>query len=712
MAGKISIREAKLCIKFHEELLEELERASQVVEQYRAAIKDATNDLINSEVDKIMTSIPVDDLNKTKGGFRIKTLKDNGVNTFADIAKMTSYDLFQINGISPEAAESMTAIVDSIRAEAKKNVSIRISPDNSTDEMTKLCNLVAGYIGSVDICEEGAKLLACYRENIIQNINTLRPAASFFKRIFMSREKMASAVRAYEYLNVKITDDYIENTKKVIRNIEDLKINQDGWEFFNNNNVKFFNAVEDVNPGFFSHSDGVYGLPEEAAKEISKVRINKEGLKCELRNYQEWGVKYILYNRMVLLGDEMGLGKTVQAIAAMVSLRNDGARRFLVVCPASVLTNWCREIAKMSDLDVIRIHGNDRLDAIRKWMDEGGVGVTTYETTGYFDIIADTVIDMLVVDEAHYIKNTSAKRSQNTRSLCEKAESIVLMTGTPLENSIDEMVSLIEILNPSIAGKLSKDIMFIDAPKFREKIISVYYRRKREDVLRELPELIEEEDWCTMTPQEIEAYRNAISEGNHSSVRRLSWNVDGLKYSSKANRLLDIVEEAKEEERKVIVFSFFLDTLKRVSELFAGECLTAVTGALSPEERQDVIDEFEKAPAGSVLPLQINAGGTGLNIQSASVVVICEPQFKPSIENQAISRAYRMGQTRNVIVHRLLCEDTIDEPLMKRLALKQRTFDEYADRSEAAETTAELDAKSFDLLISDEKERLVLITRK
>ena len=118
--------------------------------------------------------------------------------------------------------------------------------------------------------------------------------------------------------------------------------------------------------------------------------------------------------------------------------------------------------------------------------------------------------------------------------------------------------------------------------------------------------------------------------------------------------MLELIEDAKSDGRKIIVFSFFLNTISRVCELLGEACTPPINGSVSPQRRQEIIDQFNAAPAGTVLPAQIQAGGTGLNIQAASVVILCEPQFKPSIENQAISRAYRLGQARNVLVYRLL----------------------------------------------------------
>ena len=314
---------------------------------------------------------------------------------------------------------------------------------------------------------------------------------------------------------------------------------------------------------------------------------------------------------------------------------------------------------------------------------------------------------MLVVDEAHYIKNPDARRSINTKRLSSYADRLLFMTGTALENKVEEMTNLIEILQPEIAKEVQGMKMLSSAPQFREKVAPVYYRRKREDVLTELPELLENEEWCQLGLEEELEYENTIlsSGNNFNAVRRVSWNVSDLRKSSKATRMLEIIEQAKEEGRKVIVFSFYLDVIEKISSLLGNQCTEPINGSVTPVRRQEIIDEFDNAPAGKVLVSQIIAGGTGLNIQSASVVIFCEPQLKPSIENQAISRAYRMGQARNVLVYRLLCDNTIDERIMEMLAEKQAVFNAFADKSVAAENV-EVDAKSLGNIIKEEIDRI------
>lgn len=528
--------------------------------------------------------------------------------------------------------------------------------------------------------------------------------------IYIIRWKNA-AIESYDYLQNVLSNGFEENIDKIENDyqyLHDSISDTYAWNEFTKNPISFNTLLEKIIPELIGGSNDVYGLPEDIVEEIQTEDYSLGGLHCNLRRYQRFGVNYILHQRKVLLGDEMGLGKTVQAIATMVALRNQGETHFIVVCPASVLINWCREIEKFCDIQVIKVHGNTRTSEMKVWLNSGGIAVTTYETTSVFELPKSLKCGLVVVDEAHYIKNPEAKRTINTKSLCEHADRLLFMTGTALENNIDEMIRLITILQPDIAKKINNMKMMSFAPLFRETIAPVYYRRKREDVLSELPELLENEEWCEMGYEEQCKYYDSLSKGghNHHEIRQVSWRVDDLHDSSKACRMLEIIEEAKEEGRKVIVFSFYLDTIRKISKLLGNQCTEIINGSVSPKHRQEIIDEFESAPAGSVLLSQIMAGGTGLNIQSASVVIICEPQIKPSIESQAISRAYRMGQSRNVLVYRLLCNDTIDERITDILTRKTNVFNAFADQS-AAVNNIEIDSTSLTHMIDEERKRIM-----
>ena len=225
-------------------------------------------------------------------------------------------------------------------------------------------------------------------------------------------------------------------------------------------------------------------------------------------------------------------------------------------------------------------------------------------------------------------------------------------------------------------------------------------------MLKELPTLIEKAQWCVLGSTEQQIYREAVASGNLMSIRQVSWQVDRPEASSKAMRLLEICNDAKEQGRKIIVFSFFRNTLEKVHALLGERCLETISGEISPSRRQQIVDEFNNAEPCTVLVSQVQAGGTGLNIQAASVVVFCEPQLTPAIENQAISRAYRMGQTRDVLVYRLLADDTIDERMLEILSQKQKAFDHFADESVIGDDQLEAEGSWITKMVQEEQARL------
>lgn len=678
------------------------------IEEYQPEIKKSIDILIGKEFLKILKGIPVEELNRDKLGIRVKSLSEAGFKNMADIYTCTTNQIASVQGISEYTAKIIKDIAYDYSRKIQKDTKIKLNADNKNNDSNKIILSIYNYKSRFDLVKQKNELLKIYESTINTDIKKIKEILNGVKYYFSKNIDKQNYLNSYRYLkDILYSNEFYKKVEEIYNNYKNLRntdINK-AWEDFSLNSIEYFNIIEEICPGVLGNDDTYYGLPGELAREIQDECFFPDGLLCKLRNYQEWGVKYILHQKNVLLGDEMGLGKTIQAIATMVSLKNTGATHFVVVCPASVLTNWYREITKHSKLRATIIHGKTKESSFNSWLNSGGVAVTTYETTQYFKFYEDYKFELLIVDEAHYIKNPDTMRSKNVRSICQHANRILFMTGTALENKVEEMINLIRLLKPSIASELSNIAFMSSAPQFREKIAPVYYRRKRENVLTELPELIEAKEWCTMGKDEERIYENSLYD-SYPKVRKLSWNIEDLNKSCKAKRLKELIDEAESDGRKIIVFSFFLDTIQKISKFLGEKCSIPITGSVTSEKRQEIIDKFDKAPAGSVLLSQILAGGTGLNIQSASVVIICEPQFKPSIENQAISRAYRMGQSRNVLVYRLLCENTVDEKISDLLEEKQKVFNAFADKSVAAEASVEVNEKAFGDIIKEEIERI------
>lgn len=690
-------------------LLDNLESASDVLEACNGPIKEAVDKCLARELLVSLGEIPVEELNRDKSGIRVSALAKAGYKTVADVYVASEYALRAVRGVGDSSVFEIKRKARQYAQTAQQGLKLRLSADNRSTESTRLITVLHKRIKIAALCEACSNLAREKESRAAEAEGGLRPALGGLTWIFASPSQIDQAESSFSEVRDLIDGDFGDKSRELLREIVELRgaspSPDDAWASFAENPIPFTTVIEQICPDVLG-ADGLYGLPEDLAREVQEECFFPDGLLCTLRRYQEWGVKYILHQGKVLLGDEMGLGKTIQAIAVMVSLRNVGHTHFVVVCPASVLENWCREIRKFSKLSVTKVHGYTAKQAFDGWRASGGVAVTTYETTAKLAIDDGFTYGLAVVDEAHYIKNPGAARTANVLRLCDFAKRVLFMTGTALENKVSEMLQLIGDLRPDIAQKAAGMAVLSGAQQFRDVIAPVYYRRKRSDVLSELPDLIENEDWCQLGPAEEIAYEEALMSRNFMSIRRVSWNVENLEDSSKACRLREIVSEAAEDGRKTLVFTFFRDVAWDVANMFGDSCVGMINGSVPAAKRQDLIEQFESAPAGSVLVAQIQSGGTGLNIQSASVVVICEPQFKPSIENQAISRAYRMGQARNVLVHRLLCENTVDERLMKLLQEKQRLFDAFADKSSAAAIEPSVDSDSFGKIVEDEIERI------
>lgn len=712
MASGGTSREIEQLCRQYKAFAGQIEAAQSRITKDQDQIQRAAERMAAVEVLKLLRSIPVEELGRERQGLRFKALKEQGYETVGDVFCATAYNLASIYGISEDMAYTMKQCANQYAEQAKQGTKIRLSVDEKSKEATTLIVSICAYRSRTATRDALEEIQRRHSNAISEGLRNIQAIGVGIDWVFAETDQKKKSIESYQYLQQLLKGDYGKQVNALCDAlIRPVQIDAAAaWDDFAHNTIAYFHVLEDIVPGILGNDDRLYGLPEDLAREIQEECFFPDGLKCDLRRYQEWGVKYILHQGRVLLGDEMGLGKTIQAIAAMVSLRNTGATHFLVVCPASVLSNWCKEIAEKSKLRVTKIHGQGRMNAFKEWQRTGGAGVTTFETTGYLVMEAEERFHLMIVDEAHYIKNGEARRTVNVKRIGEHADRMLFMTGTALENKVDEMISLVTILQPTVAAKLHDYAFMSSAPQFREKIAPVYYRRKREDVLTELPELIENNEWCALWGEEERVYERTVLEEHYMTIRRVSWNVGDLNQSSKAKRMKEIIEEAEADGRKTIVFSFFLDTISKIRDFLGSRCTQPINGTVSLQRRQEIIDEFDKAPAGTVLLAQIQSGGTGLNIQSASVVILCEPQLKPSIENQAISRAYRMGQARNVLVYRLLCEDTIDERIMDMLAQKQAVFDAFADQSVAAVATAReeiaLDDKTMGKLVKEEIERI------
>ena len=692
-------------------LIEQFDEALAEIASQPLKIQDAAagafKNLAEAELSRVLRGMDVENINRDRLGIRVASLRSAGIENMEQLCALTLDQINAVKGIGDEAALLIYTLAGRIRQESAAGLKVRIGLDDRSEAASSLLLTARAAMQTAEASRDAQAIWDEFHDSVTAAYLDAKPAGSTFRWLLLPGEKKKRAVDAALYLYDLLSGSYGERVRTVLDayDARELLDEDSVWEDFRKHSAAYYAEFDRLDRMVGTLVDNSYsGLPEELVRQVEMQPIYTDGLHATLRSYQEFGTRYILRQGNVLLGDEMGLGKTVQAIAAMVSLRAMGGTHFLVVCPASVLVNWCREIKQFSELPVISIRGGDQ-GAARKWTEKGGVAVTTYESISRFALPESFRFAMLVADEAHYAKNPAARRTQALLLLRRKAERVLFMTGTPLENKVDEMCFLVSCLRNDIAGQIKEMKYISSAPQFREKLAPVYLRRTRDDVLSELPELIEKEEWCEMGLFEWKAYTLSVASENFMAMRQVSWDVD-LKHSSKAKRLLELCDEAGEDGRKIIVFTYFRETIRAVQKLLGTRALDPITGSVSPVRRQEIVDAFTQAEDGKVLICQVQAGGTGLNIQAASVIIFCEPQIKPSIENQAISRAYRMGQLRSVMVHRLLCDNTVDERILELLREKQDVFDSFAEESTVGSEYLRAEKSVTAAIIEMEKERL------
>jgi superfamily II DNA or RNA helicase len=644
-------------------------------------------------------------------GIKLTSLQKGGIKNVQQLQQRIS-DARGIAGIGDKTEDVILRSLSNYRYELASDLSIRFDVTRKDSLQTKLLQAVYSVDKEKGINEGAVAISKYYYENVADKVQKVSPkwiwALEWFFKSSAQKAAYADNLGILQSFNLTygLCTNQLQNELSKIQIFSEEEV----WDDFSDNAARYYASLEPYfSIGIAKNSPNNF-LPAEIIRKIEGTELQLENLNVSLRGWQYFGAKYAIVQKKVLIGDEMGLGKTIEAIAVMAHLSQEGKSAFIVVCPASIVINWMREIEKHSQLKPVMVHGADRVRSFLQWQNEGGVAITTYETIQRLKHDQLEKIDLLVVDEAHYVKNPKAQRSQTIYSMTNRSENVLYLTGTPLENRLLEMVNLVGKLQPDITKNMENSVQHLDSKTFQEKIAPVYLRRNKEDVLAELPDLTQVEEWLPFGNEEDKIYRDAVLTGEFMLMRRAGWQGKTKNKSPKLNRLIEICDEAAANGKKVIVFSFFKSVISTICTELGGRTLTPITGEASSAQRQEILDAFKSSKEKNVLVSQIQAGGIGLNIQSASIVVFCEPQVKPTLETQAIARSYRMGQTQNVFVYRLLTENSIDERMMEMLESKQKLFDDYAKDSYITDHTAaakDISEKSMVKKIVDmERERL------
>jgi superfamily II DNA or RNA helicase len=477
-----------------------------------------------------------------------------------------------------------------------------------------------------------------------------------------------------------------------------------------------------------------------------------EGFAGELRSYQADAHAWLNFLVEAGLGGclalDMGLGKTPTTLASLGPSRVHGPG--LVIAPPAVVGNWAAEAKKfMPHLKVLVHHGQNRRkdDDFLKAVDQVDIVITTYGTAVRdIDLLEKVHFGKAVIDEAQAIKNPAAETSRQLRRL--NAHTRLALTGTPIENGLGDLWSILDWANPGLLGSRAQFIAQLSPDRKTKQNnedalsalngILVYRRTKAEPAIAaELPDRIDELDHCAMTPEQIGLYQAVINDLSAetaaadvgSPTRKgavlaaitalkqicnhpLNYNSDDDNEeihgrSGKVARLNEIVETVFAADEKVLVFTHFASWGERLAGYLTERTGTPVNcyhGGLSRTARDKMVDEFQSREGPGVLVLSLKAGGTGLNLTAASHVVLFDRWWNPAVEDQARDRVWRIGQTKTVICHRLICPGTIDERVEEVVAGKREIANIVLPKSSSV---GDLDAEQLQVALGLDPEMLM-----
>ncbi|MYW19372.1 ATP-dependent helicase [Streptomyces sp. SID2955] len=690
----------------------------RAVEAVRAALKP----IQDAAVEQALDAIPVARLQEATGGrLRVAHVEKSGLRTVRQVLDAGPYRLRQIPGVGQRTVDQIVAAAQQLSEMVLETVAVHLDVDRPQPRTTALVRALHVLVEAGADARRAVDTAAALTRRLDPLLTDAGPAAGRLSMLVAGRAARARALEAVGQLRAVLAEADRAGTAELLAqaSVDLLRGPSDdiaAWVDFELRSAEYYGLLAEISGRAPDTAAAEGFLPEDITARVRAQRLDDSWRRVSLRGYQAFGARFALAQRRVILGDEMGLGKTIQAIAALAHLAAAGDTHFMVVCPASVLVNWTREIEARSTLRALPLHGPDRQDAFADWKVRGGVGVTTFDALRGFPVPDGGGTGMLVVDEAHCVKNPLALRSQAVAQWADSSARVLFMTGTPMENRVGEFRSLVRMLDGEVADRLDDRDGMAGPVAFRKAVAPVYLRRNQQDVLTELPALQLTDEWEELSASDEDAYRDAVRAGNFMAMRRAAYR--DPETSAKLCRLREIVREAGDNGQKTLVFSAFRDVLDTVRSALQGEpdrpapVFGPLTGSVPPRQRQSVVDEFAGVAGPAVLLAQIQAAGVGLNIQAASVVVICEPQIKPTLEHQAVARAHRMGQVRPVRVHRLLTTGGVDERLVRMLERKTRLFDAYARRSEVAEATPDaVDVSDTELarrIVEEEQARLGL----
>jgi len=548
-------------------------------------------------------------------------------------------------------------------------------------------------VGDTKITEEEARQLLNQSEGLAFIKN---------KWVTVDREKLEETLAAYQQAQSLIADEGLTLSEALRLQLNPLKLTSGP------------DSTAEIS---ITHGDWLKQVFDQLRQPstITKIKISCS-FKAKLRKYQQFGLNWLGFLNQIQMGaclaDDMGLGKTVQLLAFLVSQKEANKnhtnpnKASLLVLPASLIANWSSEIDRFApDLEYHIAHASgdrskEQAGKKSSEIDTYDLVITTYGLVKKTDWIKDYSWKLVVLDEAQAIKNPGSQQTKAVKLL--KANHRIAMTGTPIENRLGDLWSLFDFLNPGLLGNAKEFGQMVKRLKenpegytrLRQVIQPFILRRMKTNraIISDLPEKVEMKTWASLSKKQLVLYSQILKEIKDTvqkteGIQRKGIILSALtkfkqlcnhpdqylgtgdfnpKHSGKFERLREICETIYEKRERVLVFTQFKEMTEPLAaflaDIFQQQGLV-LHGSTPVKKRKILIDQFQAKTYTPFLVLSLKAGGVGLNLTEANHVIHFDRWWNPAVENQATDRAFRIGQKKNVVVHKFITKGTIEEKI-------------------------------------------------
>lgn len=563
---KSSVGEMQRMYQHLREMMRQLAAIQQTYHDTPERIQQLMGIIQNKAMFNLLKATPLTTLAEaTDRNIPSTALHAAGIENSADLAEVVGKGR-TVGSIQPSAWRQIQAALAQFEALAKPHLDIGLGTQPMGEIQEKVLRRLYFYQWFETVAEEVTAIQTQFEFQVVPVVSNvqerdLNPAKHHFvqKNTRTAYLDQIQVLRDFYQQHGDAITSLLEKAGAV-QTVAVAKLSRD-YQTYSENYEAVLRAYAPNQTSSELSQTGSLSSPMDQA---AHFQLNTQLLTASLQSWQNLGAKFILYQHQVLLGDEMGLGKGLQALAVMANMAAIGRKYFVILCGDATMTNWRWEIEAKTSLNVITFDPNDPNQALESWLANGGIALLNYQTATQLHLNKLRLLDVLVCDQAEHLQIDSDFIREIAMPLIALSDYTVLISGSPLLQNPTKLADLVGLLRPKVGDALLSAVRPLDAAT-QADLDSVYLNRRYRDLEADLPTIIEKDSWLTMQPEESAVYQRTVYQGDFQEIRQAAWESVQPKHAAKMQRLLILCQQAKADNRKVVVCSAYRHVLELIA---------------------------------------------------------------------------------------------------------------------------------------------------